>query len=299
MLKKWKEKWQVSWVQFTLIICTFALGGSLCGFTGRKLLTLTGIEKGVLYLLLYIITMTIVWPFCVILVSIPLGQFYFFKNYLYKMWGRISRKSSIVNRQSLAARRIAIFASGAGSNAQKIIEHLQGNAFINVGLIVCNKPEAGVLTIAANHHIPTLLIDKDIFFKRDAYITTLKQDYNIEFIVLAGFLWKIPMTLIKAYPNKIINIHPALLPKHGGKGMYGHFVHQAVLANGDTESGITIHYVNEHFDEGKTIFQAKCQITAMDTPDSLAAKVHQLEHQYYPQIVEKIVLAADGIILNT
>ena len=294
MIKKWKQKWQVSWVQFTLIICTFALGGSLCGITGKKLLTLINIEKGVIYFVLYIITVTIIWPFCVIFVSIPLGQFKFFKNYLYNMWRRISRNSSIVNHQSLVAKRIAIFASGAGSNAEKIIEHLQGSAFIKVGLIVCNKPEAGVLTIAYKHGISTLLINKEIFLKKDDYITTLK-DYGIDFIILAGFLWKIPLTLIKAYPNKIINIHPALLPKHGGKGMYGHFVHQAVLANGDTESGITIHYINEHFDEGKIIFQAKCQVSASDTLDTLAAKIHQLEHQYYPKIVEETVLSADYI----
>ena len=294
MIKKWKQKWQVSWVQFTLIICTFALGGSLCGIIGKKLLTLINTEKGVIYFVLYIITVTIIWPFCVIFVSIPLGQFKFFKNYLYNMWRRISRNSSIVNHQSLVAKRIAIFASGAGSNAEKIIEHLQGSAFIKVGLIVCNKPEAGVLTIAYKHGISTLLINKEIFLKKDDYITTLK-DYGIDFIILAGFLWKIPLTLIKAYPNKIINIHPALLPKHGGKGMYGHFVHQAVLANGDTESGITIHYVNEHFDEGKIIFQAKCQVSASDTLDTLAAKIHQLEHQYYPKIVEETVLSADYI----
>ena len=292
MLKKWKEKWQVSWVQFTIIICTFALGGSLCGFTARKLLAFTGIENGVCYLLLYIIIMTIVWPFCIILVSIPLGQFIFFKNYLSKMWTRISGQSSIANHQSLATKQIAIFASGAGSNAEKIIEHLRTSAFIKVALIVCNKPEAGVFAIAASHHIPTLLIDKAIFFKKDAYVNTLK-DYGIDFIVLAGFLWKIPVTLLKEYPNKIINIHPALLPKHGGKGMYGHFVHQAVLAKGETESGITIHYVNEHFDEGKTIFQAKCQVTTTDTLDTLAAKVHQLEHLHYPKIIEETVLAAD------
>ena len=294
MLKKWKEKWQVSWLQFTLIIGTFALGGSLCGIIGKKLLILTNIEKGVVYFVLYIITITIIWPFCVIFVSIPLGQFKFFKKYLYNMWRKISTNSSVVNHQSLMAKRIAIFASGAGSNAEKIIDYLKGSAFIKVGLIVCNKPEAGVLTIAAKHNIPTLLIDKVPFFKGDTYVITLKNN-NIDFIVLAGFLWKIPLSLIQAYPNKIINIHPALLPKYGGKGMYGHFIHQTVLTNGETESGITIHYVNEHFDEGKKIFQIKCQVSATDTPDTLAAKIHQLEHQYYPKIVEETVLGADYI----
>ncbi len=306
MLKKWKEKWQVSWVQFTLIICTFALGGSLCGFTGRKILALTDIERGVLYFVLYIIVMTIVWPFCVLLVSIPLGQFVFFKNYLKRMAGRIQGRKddsfkmtvdSMENQsptvhKPLTVKTIAIYASGAGSNAEKIIEHLRNHHHIKVGLIVCNKPDAGVIKIADTNNIPILLIEKEIFFRGDAYVSVLKNQ-SIDFIVLAGFLWKVPLNLLIAYPNKIINIHPALLPKYGGKGMYGHFVHQAVIENGEIESGITIHYVNEHFDEGKTIFQATCKVTKDDTPDSLAAKIHQLEHLHYPRVVEETVLTAD------
>jgi phosphoribosylglycinamide formyltransferase-1 len=195
---------------------------------------------------------------------------------------------AIAESASSKKKRMAIFASGAGSNAQKIIEHFKDHHFVTVSLIVCNKPQAGVLTIAATHHIPTLIIEKELFFRGDAYVGALKE-YKIDFIVLAGFLWKIPVALIKAYPDKIINIHPALLPKYGGKGMYGHFVHEAVINNKEPESGITIHYVNERFDEGETIFQATCPVIETDTPETLAQKIHVLEHQYYPQVIEKIL----------
>lgn len=285
MFKKWKEKWKVSWLQFMLIICTFACGGSLCGFAGRKLLGFTSLEKGALYFIIYIITISILWPFCVLLISIPLGQFTFFRNYLQRMGARMTGKA-------LTTKHIAIFASGAGSNAAKIIEHLQNNQHIQVALIVCNKPDAGVLKIAKANNIDTLLIEKEPFFRGDAYVSALKAKH-IDFLVLAGFLWKVPAALIQTYPNRIINIHPALLPKYGGKGMYGHFVHEAVVANGEIESGITIHYVNENFDEGKHIFQASCVVSKDDTPDTVAAKIHQLEHQHFPRVVEEVVLATE------
>lgn len=185
-------------------------------------------------------------------------------------------------------KRIAIFASGAGSNAQKIIDYFKGNQQVKVALIVCNKPNAGVLNIATNEQIPALIIEKETFFGGDAYVGVL-NDYQINFIVLAGFLWKVPEALIAAYPNKIINIHPALLPKYGGKGMYGHFVHEAVIANGEKESGITIHFVNENFDEGKHIFQATCPVLPTDTPDSLAERIHLLEHTHFAKVIESIL----------
>ena len=185
-------------------------------------------------------------------------------------------------------KRIAIFASGAGSNAQKIIDYFNGHNTIRVALIVCNKPNAGVVQIASKEKIPLLIVEKETFFRGDAYVDFLEEN-NINFIVLAGFLWKIPNALIAAYPNKIINIHPALLPKYGGKGMYGHFVHDAVIANGDKESGITIHYVNENFDEGTHIFQASCPVLPTDTPDSLAARIHTLEHTHFAQVIESVV----------
>jgi phosphoribosylglycinamide formyltransferase 1 len=189
-------------------------------------------------------------------------------------------QSSIIN--------VAIFASGAGSNAQKIIDRFNNSSFIKIALIVCNKKGAGVLSIAEKEHIPILIIDKEPFFKGDAYVKELKEN-GIDFIILAGFLWKIPSALINAYPNKIINIHPALLPKYGGKGMYGQFVHEAVVAAKEHESGITIHYVDEQYDHGNIIFQARCTVDATDTPESLAHKIHLLEHLHYPQIVEETI----------
>ncbi len=184
---------------------------------------------------------------------------------------------------------IALFASGAGSNAQKIIEYFKGHNQIKVALVVCNKPGAGVISIAEQADIPVLLVEKEKFFRSNAYTDELKEQ-DIRFIVLAGFLWKIPDTLIKTFPGKIINIHPALLPNYGGKGMYGSRVHEAVIANKEKESGITIHYVDEQYDHGDIIFQARCTIEETDTPQSLAQKIHWLEHAYYPKIVEKTVL---------
>jgi phosphoribosylglycinamide formyltransferase 1 len=185
-------------------------------------------------------------------------------------------------------KKIAVFASGAGSNAAQIIDQFPLSATIRVALIVCNKPDAGVLTIAAQRKIPSLIIEKEKFFYGDAYIKELKEN-EIDFIVLAGFLWKIPTTLIKAFPDKIINIHPALLPKYGGKGMYGQHVHQAVIDNKETESGITIHYVDEVYDNGHIIFQATCLVLSADTASSLARRVAVLEHQHYPEVIERII----------
>ncbi|MEJ8817233.1 phosphoribosylglycinamide formyltransferase [Lacibacter sp. H407] len=185
-------------------------------------------------------------------------------------------------------KQIAIFASGAGSNARKIIEHFQDHTKVKVALIVCNKPHAGVLLIAEEHHIPTLLLDKEQFFRGNAYVDEL-QAIAIDFIVLAGFLWKVPAALIQAYPQQIVNIHPALLPKYGGKGMYGHFVHEAVIQNKETESGISIHLVDELYDHGKVVFQATCKVQPDDTPDTLAARIHELEHRHYATVIEELV----------
>lgn len=182
--------------------------------------------------------------------------------------------------------QIAIFASGNGSNAKKIIEYFanEKNAAAKISLVVCNKPGAGVLKIAEEHTIPTLLIEKEKFFRGNGYIDELKAA-GIGFIVLAGFLWKVPVNLIQAYHKKIINIHPALLPKYGGKGMYGHFVHEAVLANKEKESGISIHYVDEVYDNGQIVLQATCMIDDDETPETLARKVQVLEHRHFPAAV--------------
>jgi formyltetrahydrofolate-dependent phosphoribosylglycinamide formyltransferase len=281
MLKKLQERWKVNGINLLLIITTFAVGGSLCGLTGRKILLLTGIEKGFVWILLYVISITLLWPLCVLLISIPLGQFSFFKNYLNKIWGKISNK-----RHRPVS--IAIFASGAGSNAQKIIDKFKGSKSVSISLIVCNKPGAGVLEIATKESIPSLVIDKDRFMEGDHYLEAIRKK-QVDLIILAGFLWKIPSALISAYPQKIINIHPALLPKYGGKGMYGSRVHQAVIDAKEKESGITIHYVDEIYDHGKIILQAVCPVNEQDTADSLAAKVHALEHLHYPAVIGELV----------
>lgn len=185
--------------------------------------------------------------------------------------------------------QMAIFASGTGTNAQKIIESFNHpGTTARVALVVCNKPGAGVLRIAETAGIPALLIEKERFFRGDGYVSELAA-HGIGFVVLAGFLWKIPQALIDAFPKRIVNIHPALLPKWGGKGMYGAFVHQAVIGAGEPESGITIHYVDEHYDHGDVILQATCPVLPHDTPESLAQKIHVLEHRHYPQVIEQIV----------
>lgn len=288
MFKGLQQKWRVSGWQLLLIITTFALGGSLCGYAGRKILELFSIDLPLLRVIVYILLITLLWPLCVIIISIPFGQFAFFKNYINKIGKRIfgSKKPATSTRQPTTS--IAIFASGAGSNAQAIINHFKNSAAVKIALIVSNKPEAGVLKIAEKENILSLIIEKEKFFRGNAYVDELKEK-RIDFVVLAGFLWKVPSSLIKAYPNKIVNIHPALLPKYGGKGMYGAHVHEAVIANKETESGITIHYVDELYDHGSIILQAKCEVTETDTPQSLAGKIHVLEHKHYPVAIENLL----------
>ncbi len=222
-----------------------------------------------------------------------MGQFVFFRNYLRKMsqtiFGVSSKAPKAQNGSfSIKQRNLAIFASGAGSNALKIIEHFKGNTSIRVALIVCNKPGAGVLQIAADNQVPVLMIERKDFEHGNLYVKELSK-YEIGYIVLAGFLWKMPEAFLNAYPRHMINIHPALLPKYGGKGMYGSRVHEAVIAAGEKESGITIHYVNGQYDEGEHLFQATCTVDVSDTPDTLATKVHALEHQYYPRTIEDVI----------
>lgn len=183
---------------------------------------------------------------------------------------------------------IAIFASGAGSNAQKIIDHFKNSSTAAVSLLVCNKPEAGVLHIAQNEGIPHIIISREQFSKGNGYVPEL-QAAGIDLIVLAGFLWKVPQALVDAFPKRIINIHPALLPKYGGKGMYGHHVHNAVATAGEAETGITIHYVDEHYDNGDIIFQVSCPVEPTDDPHSISKKVQVLEHTYFPKVVEEVV----------
>ena len=183
---------------------------------------------------------------------------------------------------------LVIFASGAGTNANAIIEHFKKNKKAKVALIVSNNANAGVLDIARRDDIPFLIVNKQTF-KETLLIEQINQ-YNPSLLVLAGFLWKIPENIIRAFPNKIVNIHPALLPGYGGKGMYGAHVHNAVLAAKEKESGITIHYVNKVYDDGATIMQARCKVKATDGAQQLAARIHKLEHFYYPRAIEFLLI---------
>lgn len=183
--------------------------------------------------------------------------------------------------------KIAILASGSGSNAENIIHFFANNTKFEFPLIVSNKSDAFVHERAKKLQVPTFTFSREDFSTGEKILTLLKQ-YKIDCIVLAGFLLKIPTVLIDAFPQKIINIHPALLPKYGGKGMYGHHVHEAVKESGDTESGISIHYVNSNYDEGNIIFQAKCPVLPTDSPDMIAKKVHALEYEYFPKVIAEL-----------
>ena len=185
-------------------------------------------------------------------------------------------------------KRIAIFASGSGSNAQKIMELYKRNPEVEIALVLTNNPDAYVLQRADNFEIPSHIFDRKEFYNTDVVIEMLKN-LEIDLIVLAGFLWLIPKNLIAEYPGRIVNIHPAILPKYGGKGMYGDHVHNAVIAAGETEGGITIHYVDENYDEGEYIYQAKYRIDKGDNLEMVKFKGQQLEHQHYPRVIDSII----------
>ena len=290
MFQKLQSKWKVTGGRLLLIIVTFALGGSLCGYAGRKILQLTSLEKGFLWILLYVLLITLLWPVCVLIISIPLGQFSFFRQYLRRIFARMSGRK--MNNHTIV--NAAIFASGAGSNAEKLAQYFKSTFpdRIKTGVIITNNPKAGVLNVAAKEGIPSEVIDlknKSEEGATQAYFDILKN-HHVDFIILAGYLKKIPSAVIKAYPEKIINIHPALLPAYGGAGMYGRRVHEAVVAAREKESGITIHFVDEIYDHGKVIFQAKCTLEESDTADALAKKIHALEHVHFGRVAAEVML---------
>jgi phosphoribosylglycinamide formyltransferase 1 len=184
-------------------------------------------------------------------------------------------------------KKIAVFASGSGTNAQNIFHYFSGNKKIMADSLWSNKPDAYALTRAASLGIDTFVFNRKQFYETDEVVQKLKNR-EIDLIVLAGFLWLVPDNLTGVFP--VVNIHPALLPKYGGKGMYGMRVHQAVVENKDAETGISIHFVNQNYDEGEVIFQAKCTVTPQDTPESVAQKVHELEYKYFPVVIEQLLL---------
>lgn len=186
--------------------------------------------------------------------------------------------------------KIAIFASGNGTNAERIMEYFLANKDVNVELVLTNNQKAGVLLRAKKFDVETMVFTREELYKSNKVVDALLKK-DISFVILAGFLWLIPSSILKQFPDRIINIHPALLPKYGGKGMFGHHVHEAVISQKEKLSGITIHYVNEHYDEGNIIFQATCQISNDDTAESLASKIHELEYRHFPVVIEELFIA--------
>ena len=185
-------------------------------------------------------------------------------------------------------KRIVIFASGSGTNAENIIKFFNHTKTAKVTQVFSNNENAKVFDRCKKLNINCLHFKRSDFYTTDIVLNKLKKE--ADYIILAGFLWKIPTTIIDAYPNKIINIHPALLPKYGGKGMYGMNVHRAVKENKETETGITIHYVNANYDEGAIIFQAKTALNATDSPETIAEKIHILEQKHFPSVIEEVIL---------
>ena len=185
-------------------------------------------------------------------------------------------------------KNIAIFASGSGPNARKIMEYFAERNDVSVQIVISNRADAGVLKIAENFGVDSIVIQRRTFYESEDVLSVLNK-YEISLIVLAGFLWLVPPYLVEAYQGRIVNIHPALLPKYGGKGMHGIHVHEAVKKANEKESGITIHFVNDHYDEGQIIFQARCQLSPSDAPEDIARKVLQLEHKHYPEIIDQLL----------
>jgi formyltetrahydrofolate-dependent phosphoribosylglycinamide formyltransferase len=286
MFKKLRQKWKVNGTDLALILCTFAVTGTLTAWISRQITGWLAVDKySFAWWSLKIGVLIFGYQVIILIIGFCFGQFRFFWNYEKKI---LKRLGFFGDRHAPKNINIAIFASGTGNNAQKIIEHFAGNRHIKVALIACNKPGAGVLQVAAASDIKVLMLEKERFIAGDGYIAGLQAE-NIDFIVLAGFLWKLPPVLINAYPEKIVNIHPALLPRHGGTGMYGQHVHQAVIDAGDEQSGISIHYADELYDHGKIIFQAACKVDEGETAASLAQKVHRLEHEHYPKVIEQLL----------
>lgn len=187
-------------------------------------------------------------------------------------------------------KRIALFASGSGSNAENIVRYFAENSEIQVVAIFTNRPDAYVIQRAQTLQVPCFIFSKSAW--KSGEICSKLREMEIEWIILAGFLWLVPEEIIAHFPNRIINIHPALLPDYGGKGMFGHHVHEAVIQNKESQSGITIHLVNAEYDKGEVLFQAVCPVTPDDTPESLAAKVHELEYIHFPTIIQQAIQKA-------
>lgn len=189
-------------------------------------------------------------------------------------------------------KRLAVFASGSGTNAENIIRYFKNSSEVEICLILSNKPDAFVLERAKQLNVPTFIFNRKDFYQTNTVLEALKAE-EVDYIILAGFLWLVPDPIVQAYPAEILNIHPALLPKFGGKGMYGHHVHRAVIDTKEKESGITIHLIDGEYDKGQNLFQTTCPVFETDTPDSLADRIHKLEYEHFPKVIEQYIKSRD------
>ena len=286
MINWLKQRWKVNGRNLLLILGAFAVTGLATGYLMNKIPLWLQVSKySWVWWLLKIGILVFGYQVIILLAGFCFGQFSFFWRYEKKI---LRRMGLIKNDKPPSQTRIAIFASGTGSNAQRIISHFRDHPTVKVVLIAGNNKQAGIVEIAKKEDLPFLWFDKRRFYDY-GYIVELDR-YKVDFIVLAGFMWKVPGNIINKYPGKIINIHPALLPKYGGKGMFGSHVHHAVIESKDKESGITIHYVDEIYDHGSIIFQARCPVESGDTAESLADKIHTLEYHHYPTVIEKLIV---------
>ena len=284
MLENLQKKWGVKGWQFFLILCTFAVTGTFTAWVSRGITEWIDVDKySAGWWILKAIVLIIGYQIFILIFGFCFGQFAFF----WKFEKKILTSLHILKKEPVE--KVAIFASGTGSNAEKIIIAFEGSPDIKVELVVSNKENAGVLQIAERHNIASRIIKKSVEDETELLFHLRKK--GISYLVLAGYLWKLPASLIKAYPDRIINIHPALLPKFGGKGMYGLRVHDAVIKGGEKESGITIHFVDEIYDNGEIIFQEKVLVSHDDTAETLAKKIQALEHKHFPEVIRSVIKA--------
>ncbi|MEO7265645.1 MAG: phosphoribosylglycinamide formyltransferase [Ferruginibacter sp.] len=283
MLKKLQRKWNVNSTDFFWIMICFAVTGTTTAWVSKSITGWMDVPKfSFAWWALKIGVLLIGYQVFLLLFGFCFGRFSFFWKYEKKL---LIRLGLFPKEKKLT--RIAIFASGAGSNAKKIIEYFQKHQQIRVTLVVCNKKEAGVINIAGDHNIEILMIKKADLL--NGHLLEQLKEKKINWIILAGFLLKIPADIIGAYPSKIINIHPALLPAYGGEGMYGKRVHESVLANKEIQSGISIHYVDDIYDHGEIISRLYCPVDENETPESLATKIQALEHQHFATTIESVI----------
>ncbi|MEO6582971.1 MAG: phosphoribosylglycinamide formyltransferase [Ferruginibacter sp.] len=284
MFKKLQQKWGVKGMQFFLILCTFAVTGTFTAWVSKAITGWVEAEKySFLWWGLKTGVLLIGYQIFILVFGFSFGQFRFFWQYEKKILQRLG----LINKEPIT--RLAIMASGNGTNAEKIVSFYKSKPRVIIELIISNNEKAGVLDTARENAIETFLVKKGAATEEE--LLALLKKKRVDLIILAGYLWKIPPGIIVAFPKKIINIHPALLPKFGGHGMYGQHVHSAVINGLESESGITIHYVDEIYDNGEIIFQQKLAVEKTDTPASLAKKIQLLEHYHYPRVIDSLIKA--------